>query len=97
MVYNIYVYIYIYAYIYRYIYIDVITPLKDSDNNADLAPSDLGPWALAREIPEEGFPYTTVQANQDYAARLHVDDNNIGISCMMALGRYGHGGCELEQ
>ncbi|CAL1137610.1 unnamed protein product [Cladocopium goreaui] len=45
-----------------------------------------------REIPEEGFPWTSVQANKDYAARFHRDKNNLGPSWIMALGDYSDGG-----
>lgn len=45
-----------------------------------------------REIPEEEFPWTSVQANKDYAARFHRDKNNLGPSWIIAKGDFTGGG-----
>ncbi|CAE8609961.1 unnamed protein product [Polarella glacialis] len=58
---------------------------------------------IAQYFPD--FAYTTIQLNRNCAARLHVDSNNYGPSCIIAVGDYtgGHlwvydeedGDCEI--
>lgn len=37
------------------------------------------------------YPFTSIQINSNYAARPHVDKNNMGASCMVALGNHTGG------
>ena len=45
----------------------------------------------AKELPD--FPFSSLQINYNYAARKHVDGNNIGPSYIRSLGK--HTGGEL--
>jgi len=38
-----------------------------------------------------GFPFTSIQVNKNYAARPHVDRNNLGTSLIVGLGEYEGG------
>ena len=45
----------------------------------------------AKELPD--FPFSSLQINYNYAAKKHVDGNNIGPSHIISLG--DHAGGEL--
>jgi hypothetical protein len=47
----------------------------------------------SNEIPDKSFPFSSVQVNFNYAARKHVDGNNIGPSYIASIGH--HTGGEL--
>jgi len=54
------------------------------------------PWLtrlLIRFFMQEhgDFPFTTIQVNKNYAARPHVDKNNLGQSLIIGLGDYKGG------
>lgn len=44
-------------------------------------------------LPEDDFPFSSLQVNYNYAAKRHVDGNNIGPSYIKSLG--AHRGGEL--
>eukprot|EP00931_Biecheleriopsis_adriatica_P045697 TRINITY_DN26165_c0_g1_i1.p1 TRINITY_DN26165_c0_g1~~TRINITY_DN26165_c0_g1_i1.p1 ORF type:complete len:466 (+),score=107.45 TRINITY_DN26165_c0_g1_i1:34-1398(+) len=48
--------------------------------------SERNPW-LARP----GFAFTSIQVNKNYAARPHVDKNNLGSSLIVGIGDYEGG------
>lgn len=45
--------------------------------------------AMRMEAPE--FPFTSIQVNYNYAAKPHVDRNNLGPSYIVALGEHAGG------
>lgn len=47
-------------------------------------------WAVASLPP--GFPFSSLQINYNYAAKKHVDGNNIGPSYIVSLGEHAGGG-----
>jgi len=46
---------------------------------------------MPEEIGREGFPFTSINVNKNYAARLHRDGNNVGPSMIKALGNFTGG------
>lgn len=44
----------------------------------------------------EGKPFTSIQVNMNYAAKLHVDRNNLGTSHIVGLGNYTGGDLWVE-
>lgn len=54
------------------------------------------PWltrllAQFAQLAHPGFPFTSIQVNKNYAARPHVDKNNLGDSFIIGLGDYQGG------
>ena len=48
---------------------------------------------IASTVPDKSFKFSSLQVNYNYAARRHVDGNNLGPSYIQALGE--HTGGEL--
>jgi hypothetical protein len=44
---------------------------------------------MRQQYPD--FQYTSIQLNKDYAAKLHIDGHNNGLSCALAHGDYDGG------
>lgn len=54
------------------------------------------PWLVRllaglAQAEHPGFPFTSIQVNKNYAARPHVDKNNLGVSLILGLGDYSEG------
>jgi len=52
--------------------------------------------ALAATLPEADFTWSSLQINYKYAAKRHVDGNNLGPSYIMAVGPHTGGGLWTE-
>ena len=46
---------------------------------------------------EPGFNFTTIQVNKNYAAKRHMDSNNLGDSRLIALGDFTGGNLLVEE
>ena len=51
---------------------------------------------LSATLPEAEFKWSSLQCNYNYAAKRHVDGNNLGPSYIMALGEHTGGGLWTE-
>ena len=48
--------------------------------------------SFAKAFVPQGFSFTSIQVNKNYASALHCDSNNLGPSYIVGVGAYTEGG-----
>lgn len=89
---------------HNYVYSDTIGMIKQSTCERTLLTTGskqypeftelLMTWLkgqLPEELAKEGFPFTSININKNYAGKLHRDGNNVGPSLIRALGNFSKG------